>query len=304
MQLLAVCLGCGRQLRRAERACPFCAMPRAAVAPTAPSRSPSAPLALGDAPRGRRDRRGVSGAAAPRRTQPPHPTRCWRRRGRCTGRPLGRSTGRRCCRPTCRPAARRCRSPRRAPVAARAPPASERAPRRREPMPVPAYGVSPRDREPWTALTGGAHAISRRSRCAGRPPPSHDVSRGERNDTQRHEEPAHPSGAARAGAAPAPASSGRMPSTGPATSTPGRRPPPTVDARPRACPTARRYPGRRPRAADRGRSRCDRGRASDRRRSRPSPAGRAGSRRGPSPPAPSPPSGGCRSTREAPRASA
>jgi len=149
MQLLAVCLGCGRHVRRAERACPFCAMPRAADGPDRSveepvlRRSRSAMLLAGAAI--------VAGCQAQRLTPDaaPSPDALLEAPRPVYGGPPAPIYGAPMPPPDVSPPL---------PDAAAAPdaPPSQRArrrfetrtPRRREPMPVPAYGVSPRDREP------------------------------------------------------------------------------------------------------------------------------------------------------------
>ncbi len=144
MQLLAVCAACGRHVRRAERACPFCAAPRAPdgpdrlVAEPAPRLSRSAMLLAGAAV--------VASCQAQRLTPDatPPPPDAW-------AQPTAPAYGL----PPPLPDVP-------APTldAAAAPDAGlasrthrrfeTRTPRRRTPgpMPVPAYGVSPRDRDP------------------------------------------------------------------------------------------------------------------------------------------------------------
>jgi len=147
MQLLAVCLGCGRHVRRAERACPFCAAPRAPDGPDrlveepALRRSRSAMLLAGAAI--------VAGCQAQRLTPDasPPPDALMEAPRPVYGGPPVPAYGMPVPPPDPSP-----------PDAAAAPDASSpqrarrrfetRTPRRRESMPVPAYGVSPRDPGP------------------------------------------------------------------------------------------------------------------------------------------------------------
>ena len=148
MQLLSVCAACGRHVRRAERACPFCAAPRAPDGPDrvfaepAPRLSRSAMLLAGAAV--------VAGCQAQRLTPdaaaPPPPDAWMPAPAPAYGIPP----------PLPLPPDASVS----APDAAVAPDAGlasrthrrfeTRTPRRRTPgpMPVPAYGVSPRDPGP------------------------------------------------------------------------------------------------------------------------------------------------------------
>lgn len=150
MQLLAVCLGCGRHVRRAEPACPFCAAPRA----------PDGPDRLIEEPVLRRSRSAmllagaaiVAGCQAQRLTPDaaPSPDALMEAPRPVYGGPVAPVYGAPMPPPDVAPpvpadaAAADASSPRRARRRFETP-----TPRRREPMPVPAYGVSPRDPNPF-----------------------------------------------------------------------------------------------------------------------------------------------------------
>lgn len=141
MQLLAVCAACGRHVRRAERACPFCAAPRAPdgpdrlVAEPAPRLSRSAMLLAGAVVAGCQAQRLTPDAAAP------PPPDAW-------AQPAAPAYGLPPPLPDVSPPTPDVAAAPDAGLASRTHRRFEtRTPRRRAPgpMPVPAYGVSPRD---------------------------------------------------------------------------------------------------------------------------------------------------------------
>jgi hypothetical protein len=148
MQLLSVCLGCGRHVRRAERVCPFCATARA---PDGPDRSVDEPVL-------RRSRSAmllagaaiVAGCQAQRLTPDaaPSPDAAMEAPRPAYGAPVAPIYGGPVPPPEAPPAPPDA-AVADAPAAPRARRRVEtRTPRRRETMPVPAYGVAPRETVP------------------------------------------------------------------------------------------------------------------------------------------------------------